>query len=58
MNAPANRAAGPTICSGTTPAHTVDLFQYQTGEAVSGATRCRARSIPELGIAMDMSIQS
>ena len=38
--------------------HTVDLFQYQTGEtAIVGAARCRARSIPSSKIAMDMSIE-
>ena len=39
-------------------AHTVDLFAYQTGEPDRAAPmRCRGRSIPKLGIAMDMSIQ-
>ena len=38
--------------------HTVDLFQYQTGETASQRrTRCRGRMHPELKIAMDMSIQ-
>ena len=36
-------------------AHTVDLFAYQTGAPIVKPTRCRGRSIPTLGIAMDMS---
>jgi 2-hydroxy-4-carboxymuconate semialdehyde hemiacetal dehydrogenase len=36
--------------------HTVDLFQYQTGEAASEAFGLQGRKHPELGIAMDMSI--
>jgi 2-hydroxy-4-carboxymuconate semialdehyde hemiacetal dehydrogenase len=38
-------------------AHTVDLFQYQTGEAVAVANAVQGPPHPELGIAMDMSIQ-
>ncbi len=36
--------------------HTVDLFQYQTGEAVSEVYGVQGPKHPELGIAMDMSI--
>jgi len=38
-------------------AHTVDLFQYQTGEQVTIANAIQGPIHPELGIAMDMSIQ-
>lgn len=38
-------------------AHTVDLFQYQTGEKVVTANAIQGPKHPELGIAMDMSIQ-
>ena len=38
-------------------AHTVDLFQYQTGECVVKANAIQGPKHPELGIAMDMSIQ-
>jgi len=38
-------------------AHTVDLFQYQTGEKVVQANAVQGPVHPELGIAMDMSIQ-
>ena len=38
-------------------AHTVDLFQYQTGEQVIAANVLQGPKHPELGIAMDMSIQ-
>lgn len=38
-------------------AHTVDLFQYQTGEEVVAANAIQGAIHPELGIAMDMSIQ-
>ncbi len=38
-------------------AHTVDLFQYQTGEKVIQANAIQGPIHPELGIAMDMSIQ-
>ena len=38
-------------------AHTVDLFQYQTGETVTIANAIQGPIHPELGIAMDMSIQ-
>jgi 2-hydroxy-4-carboxymuconate semialdehyde hemiacetal dehydrogenase len=38
-------------------AHTVDLFQYQTGEDVAVANAVQGPVHPELGIAMDMSIQ-
>ncbi len=38
-------------------AHTVDLFQYQTGELASQAHAMQGPIHPELGIAMDMSIQ-
>jgi 2-hydroxy-4-carboxymuconate semialdehyde hemiacetal dehydrogenase len=38
-------------------AHTVDLFQYQTGEQVTVANAVQGPIHPELGIAMDMSIQ-
>ena len=37
--------------------HTVDLFQYQTGERASVARGVQGPMHPELGIAMDMSIQ-
>jgi 2-hydroxy-4-carboxymuconate semialdehyde hemiacetal dehydrogenase len=37
--------------------HTVDLFQYQTGEQVSEARALQGPLHPELKIAMDMSIQ-
>jgi len=37
--------------------HTVDLFQYQTGETASHARALEGPLHPELGIAMDMSIQ-
>jgi 2-hydroxy-4-carboxymuconate semialdehyde hemiacetal dehydrogenase len=36
--------------------HTVDLFQYQTGETASQAFGLEGPHHPELGIAMDMSI--
>jgi len=38
-------------------AHTVDLFQYQTGEKVTIANAVQGPIHTELGIAMDMSIQ-
>ena len=38
-------------------AHTVDLFQYQTGEEVIAANAVQGPIHPGLGIAMDMSIQ-
>jgi 2-hydroxy-4-carboxymuconate semialdehyde hemiacetal dehydrogenase len=38
-------------------AHTVDLFQYQTGERVVEANAVQGPLHPELRIAMDMSIQ-
>ena len=38
-------------------AHTVDLFQYQTGEQIVVANAIQGPKHPELGIAMDMSIQ-
>jgi len=38
-------------------AHTVDLFQYQTGEQITIANAIQGPKHPELGIAMDMSIQ-
>lgn len=38
-------------------AHTVDLFQYQTGEKVVVANAVEGPKHPELGISMDMSIQ-
>jgi 2-hydroxy-4-carboxymuconate semialdehyde hemiacetal dehydrogenase len=38
-------------------AHTVDLFQYQTGEQVVVANAVQGPIHPQLGIAMDMSIQ-
>ena len=38
-------------------AHTVDLFQYQTGEKVTIANAVQGPINPDLGIAMDMSIQ-
>jgi 2-hydroxy-4-carboxymuconate semialdehyde hemiacetal dehydrogenase len=37
--------------------HTVDLFQYQTGESVTIARGVQGPRHPTLGIAMDMSIQ-
>ncbi len=36
--------------------HTVDLFQYQTGETASNVYALQGPKHPELGIAMDMSI--
>ena len=36
--------------------HTVDLFQYQTGESASHVHALQGPPHPELGIAMDMSI--
>jgi 2-hydroxy-4-carboxymuconate semialdehyde hemiacetal dehydrogenase len=38
-------------------AHTVDLFQYQTGEPVRIAHAVQGPVHPELGIAMDMAVQ-
>ena len=38
-------------------AHTVDLFAYQTGQEVVAANVLEGPQHPELGIAMDMSIQ-
>ncbi|MFK7854122.1 MAG: Gfo/Idh/MocA family oxidoreductase [Granulosicoccus sp.] len=38
-------------------AHTVDLFQYQVGEKVVAANVLQGPIHPELGIALDMSIQ-
>ncbi len=38
-------------------AHTVDLFQYQTGDEVVTANAIQGPIHPELGIALDMSIQ-
>src|SRR5712672_464507 len=38
-------------------AHTVDLFQHQTGESVSAPRGVQGPPHPDLGIAMDMSIQ-
>jgi 2-hydroxy-4-carboxymuconate semialdehyde hemiacetal dehydrogenase len=38
-------------------AHTVDLFQYQTGEDVEIAHAVQGPPHPDLGIAMDMSVQ-
>jgi 2-hydroxy-4-carboxymuconate semialdehyde hemiacetal dehydrogenase len=38
-------------------AHTVDLFQYQTGGTVVQANAIQGPTHPDLGIAMDMSIQ-
>ena len=38
-------------------AHTVDLFAYQTGEEVVAANVLEGPRHPDLGIAMDMSIQ-
>jgi len=38
-------------------AHTVDLFQYQTGSRVTSAQVMAGPTHPELGIAMDMAIQ-
>jgi 2-hydroxy-4-carboxymuconate semialdehyde hemiacetal dehydrogenase len=37
--------------------HTVDLFQYQTGETADIARGVQGPMHPDLGIAMDMSIQ-
>ena len=37
--------------------HTVDLFMYQTGEKVTVAHAVEGPKHPDLGIAMDMSIQ-
>ncbi|MEV7136509.1 Gfo/Idh/MocA family oxidoreductase [Arthrobacter sp. NPDC093128] len=38
-------------------AHTVDLFQYQTGEKIVKANAVQGPKHPELGIAMDLSVQ-
>lgn len=38
-------------------AHTIDLFAYQTGEEIVAANILEGPHHPELGIAMDMSIQ-
>jgi 2-hydroxy-4-carboxymuconate semialdehyde hemiacetal dehydrogenase len=38
-------------------AHTIDLFQYQTGDVVTAANAVEGPKHPQLGIAMDMSIQ-
>ena len=38
-------------------AHTVDLFAYQCGESIETANAVQGPVNPELGIAMDMSIQ-
>ncbi len=38
-------------------AHTVDLFQYQTGEEITTANIVEGPIHPDLGIAMDLSIQ-
>ena len=38
-------------------AHTVDLFRYQTGEDIVAAHAMQGPPHPQLGIAMDMSIQ-
>lgn len=38
-------------------AHTVDLFQYQTGSPIVAAQALQGPEHPDLGIAMDMSIQ-
>jgi 2-hydroxy-4-carboxymuconate semialdehyde hemiacetal dehydrogenase len=38
-------------------AHTVDLFQFQTGQRVTVANAVQGPIHPDLGIAMDMSIQ-
>lgn len=38
-------------------AHTVDLFQYQTGEKITKVQGIQGPIHPELGISMDMSIQ-
>lgn len=38
-------------------AHTVDLFQYQTGEEVVAANAIQGPIHPELGISLDLSIQ-
>lgn len=38
-------------------AHTIDLFAYQTGEEVVAANVMEGPHHPDLGIAMDMSIQ-
>jgi 2-hydroxy-4-carboxymuconate semialdehyde hemiacetal dehydrogenase len=38
-------------------AHTVDLFAYQAGEPITAARGLQGPMHPELGIAMDMSIQ-
>jgi len=38
-------------------AHTVDLLRYQTGEPIVAASVMQGSPHPELGIAMDMSVQ-
>jgi 2-hydroxy-4-carboxymuconate semialdehyde hemiacetal dehydrogenase len=38
-------------------AHTVDLFRYQTGDDIVAAHAMQGPTHPQLGIAMDMSIQ-
>ena len=37
-------------------AHTIDLFQYQTGETISDCSAVQGPIHPQLGIAMDMGI--
>jgi len=37
--------------------HTVDLFHYQTGQTASAVSAVQGPMHPELGIAMDMSVQ-
>src|SRR3546814_1542434 len=38
-------------------AHSIDIFQYMTGSKVLAANALQGPKHPELGIAMDMSIQ-
>ena len=53
----ASRARGPTTCSGTTPRTRWTCSATRPADDVVRRTRSRARIHPELGIAMDMSIQ-
>ena len=53
----ASRGAGPIICSGTTRPTPSTCSPTRPAARSSTPTRCRVRSIPSSGIAMDMSIQ-
>ena len=53
----ASRAAGPITCCGTTPPTPWTCSSTRPGSRSASPTPSRDRSIPDLGIAMDMSIQ-